>query len=261
MIFIQQRKKDLFFCQNQLMKAALVTGTSYGIGKSITEALLREGWKVYGLSRTRPKFSSERFVWLQCDLSKGNQIEKALKTISELTLDALVSNAGVIIEEAASAVSVGSYEKTFSINLLAPMLIIQALRDKIVQATIISVSSVSDRLPDANMALYCSSKAANTQYFDALAQELKDARVYTLLPDYVDTPMLRTSPPSDKDFNWGVIIQPTDIAKLSVDLIAGRIKLESGTNIIIVTDALKGSWDRTEKLYGFNTDTSELIKL
>jgi NAD(P)-dependent dehydrogenase (short-subunit alcohol dehydrogenase family) len=243
------------------MKTALVTGASYGIGKSITQLLLQQGWKVYGLSRTKPNFADNQLVWVECDLSKASQIEQALKTVSEPTLDALISNAGIFIEEAASAVSVASYEKTFSVNLLAPMLIVQGLRDKIRHATIISVSSVSDRLPEPHMALYCSSKAANSQYFDALAQDLSDAKVYVLLPDYVDTPMLRSSPPDTHDFNWEVIIPPSAIASLSLDLITGHITLDSGTNIIIVTNALKESLTNTEKLYGFNTDTSELIKL
>ena len=243
------------------MKTAVVTGASYGIGESASEALLQAGWKIYGVSRSRPKFRTDRFVWLGCDLSKSEDIDQALQTIREPTLDALVSNAGIVIEEAASEVTLSSYQKTFSVNVLAPMLLVAALRDKIRHATIISVSSVSDRLPDSGIALYCSSKAANTQYFDALARELLDAKVYTLLPDYVDTPMLRTTPPAATDFNWDVIIHPADVAKLCINLVAGHLKLESGANIIVVTNALKGSWNSVEKLYGFNTDTGELTRL
>ncbi|MDB5178345.1 MAG: putative oxidoreductase [Patescibacteria group bacterium] len=243
------------------MKTAVVTGASYGIGKAATDVLLQRGWKVYGLSRSQSAISNNHFVWLQCDLSKSDHIEKSLKAISEPTLDALISNAGVVLDEAASDVALASYEQTFSVNVLAPMLIVAALRDKISHATIISVSSVSDRLPEARFALYCSSKAANTLYFNALARELQDANVYTLLPDYVDTPMLRDTPPSAKDFDWDVIIQPPDIARLCGDLISGRIAVESGANIIIVTEALKESLTSVEKLYGFNTDTHTLTKL
>jgi len=243
------------------MKTALITGTSYGIGQSITGTLLQEGWKVYGLSRSEPTFKDKGFTWLQCDLSQPEQIEKSLGGIGEQKLDAVISNAGVVIEEMPSAMSRESYEKTFSVNVLAPMLLVRALGDKINQATIISVSSVSDRLPDAEIALYCSSKAANTLYFNALAKEYKDAKVYTLLPDYVDTPMLRGTPPPDKNFDWSTAIQPADIAKLAGDLVSGRTTLESGANIIIVTDALKGSFISAEKLYGFNTDAGKLVKL
>lgn len=243
------------------MKTAVVTGTSYGIGRSIAGSLLKDGWKVYGLSRSQPEMTNEQFVWLQCDLSQPEQITECLQAVQEPIIDALVSNAGVIEIEKASAVSQTSYEKTFSVNVLAPMLIINALRNKIANATIISISSVSDRIPEASVALYCSSKAANTIYFNALANELKDAKVYTLLPDYVDTPMQHRTNDGNKDFDWSATIKSADVAKLAGDLISGAALVESGGNIIIVTEKLKGDLKSVEKLYGFNTDSSALIKL
>lgn len=129
-------------------KVAVVTGASYGIGESITDALLEEGWKVYGLSRSKPKFDNVYFAWLQCDLSKPEQIAAALQSVTEPRIGALVSNAGVIEVGAASTVSQASYERTFSVNVLAPMLLVSTLHSKIQNATIVSISSVSDRIPE-----------------------------------------------------------------------------------------------------------------
>jgi len=242
------------------MKTAIVTGASYGIGQAIAELLLQEGWKVYGLSRSKPKFDNQRFAWLQCDLSRSKDIQTSVAAIDESKLDALISNAGVFVEEKASATSQKAYEHTFSVNVLAPMLLVSGLRDKIRHATIISISSASDRWPNGDYSLYCSSKAANTMYFNSLAKDLKTARIYTLCPDYVDTPMIRGDI-TDPDFKWDEIIQPKDIAKLCDDLIVGRCDVPSGTNIIVVTEALKDTFVSVEKLYGFNTDTNELTKL
>ncbi len=243
------------------MKTAVVTGVSYGIGRSITEVLLDQGWKVYGLSRSEPDLKNERLVWLQCDLSQSEQIATCLSVITEPVIDALVSNAGVIVIEDASNVSKASYDKTFSVNVLAPMLIVNALRDKISGATIISISSVSDRIPEADIALYCSSKAANTLYFNSLADELKNAKIVTLLPDYVDTPMLRTSMADDKDFDWSKTIRSEDIAALCNDIISDKSSIESGGNVIVVTEKLKDDLRSVEKLYGFNTDVGLLTRL
>jgi len=243
------------------MKTAVVTGASYGIGKSITETLLKDGYKVYGLSRSKPDLADQQFVWLQCDLTQPAQIESCLQTISEPTIDVLISNAGVIDIENASEATPASYEKTFSVNVLAPMLVVRALRDKIQTATIISVSSVSDRFPAADVALYSSSKAAITIYFGSLADELKGAKVYSLLPDYTDTPMQHQTSDNNKGFDWSATLKPEEIAQFTGDLLAGKFSLESGANIIIINEKLKADLENPEKLYGFNTDTNELTKL
>lgn len=243
------------------MKTAVVTGVSYGIGKSIAESLLRGGWKVYGLSRSKPEFATKHFTWLECDLSKPEQIPISLAFVTEPSVDALISNAGVIVIENASDVSRESYEQTFTVNVLAPMLIVNTLATKLKNAAIISVSSVSDRIPEADVALYASSKAANTLYFNSLADELKQAKVITLLPDYVDTPMLRSTMGDSKTFDWDATIKSEDVAKLCSGILSGSVAVESGANVIIVTEKLKGDLKSVEKLYGFNTDTRELIKL
>jgi NAD(P)-dependent dehydrogenase (short-subunit alcohol dehydrogenase family) len=242
------------------MKTAIITGTSSGIGQLTAEQLIEAGWKVYGMSRTQPSINHTSFVWVKCDLASSDTITSSLKEIIEPSIDLLVSNAGVAFEEPASAATHESYTKIFSVNVLAPMLLVNALKDKITHATIISVSSVSDRLVEKDFALYCSSKAANTRYFESLADELINANVFTLLPDYVDTPMLRELQ-AGRDFEWDITIKPRDVAKLTVDLACGNVKPETGSNIIIVTNGLKEDLESREKLYGFNTDTNELFKL
>lgn len=242
------------------MKSAVITGTSSGIGKVAAVQLLNKGWKVYGLSRSKPDIDHNSFVWLECDLAKSDTIATLLEQIDEPTINLVVSNAGVAFEEPATAATRLSYEKMFSVNVLAPMLLVNHLRDKIVNATIISVSSVSDRLVEKDFALYCSSKAANTRYFEALADELTDAKVVNLLPDYVDTPMLRELQ-EGRDFDWQSTIKVEDVAKLIVDIASNNLSVGSGSNIIIVTDGLTEDFVSREKLYGFNTDTGKLIKL
>lgn len=243
------------------MKTALVTGTSYGMGEAIARKLLAEDWKVYGVSRSKGKLYHDNFRWIKCDLADQHQIESCLSAITENSLDAFISNAGVIIVEDATEVSRQAYEATFSVNVLAPMLLVHNLKPKIKKATIISISSVADRLPEPAIALYCSSKAANTSYFNSLAQELTSADVITILPDYVETPMLHSTMDSDKTFDWTCTINPDDIAKLCSDIINKIKKIETGSNIIVVTEALKEDLRDTEKLCSFNTDTQQLATL
>lgn len=242
------------------MKIAIITGVSSGIGQELAKRLLTMGWKVYGLSRRDPGIQNDAFVWIECDLAQADAIYESLQSVSEPGIDLLVSNAGVAFEEPATAANKDSYEKMFTVNVLAPILVVNSLRSKLAKAVIITVSSVSDRLVDKDFALYCSSKAANTRYFESLADELKDAKVYGLLPDYVDTPMLRELQ-EGRNFDWDGTIKVGDLAGFTVELTLGKHDLESGSNIIVVTNGLIKDLKNQEKLYGFNTDTQELKKL
>ncbi len=241
-------------------KIAVVTGTSSGIGKATAEQLLNHGWKVYGLSRSKSAIDNPNFIWIACDLADDNEIAAATRQIDEPTIDLLVSNAGIAFEELASAVTRRSYEEIYSVNVLAPMLLINCLRRKIEHAAIISVSSVSDRLVEEDFALYCSSKAANTRYFEAVAAEFTNAKVVTLLPDNVDTAMLRALV-IGRDFDWAGTINASDMAQLIIDITAGKLAVDSGSNIIVVTNRMTEDLEYREKLFGFNTDTGELIEL
>lgn len=242
------------------MKTAIITGASSGIGKSVAEQLLEEGWKVYGLSRSKPAIDNENLVWVECDLANPTSIKNAAQAVAEPAVDFFLSNAGVAFEEPASEVTEASYDKMFSVNVLAPMLLVNAFKEKIAQAVVISISSVSDRITEKDFALYCASKAAITRYFEAVAQDLAQAKVYSLLLDYVDTPMLHELQ-DGRDFDWSATLKVEDVAKLSVELVAGKHGLPSGSNVIVINNALKDDMEPVEKLYGFNADISEMIKL
>ena len=241
------------------MNTALVTGVSRGIGETITSQLLDRRWKVYGISRSKPKHQRGNFQWLECDLADADSITRSLAEITEVSVDLLVSNAGVAFKEPATAATPDSYRKMFTVNVLAPMLLVSVLGDKLNHSTVISVSSVSDRLIEGNLALYCASKAANTRFFEAVAAELPRAKVFTLLPDYVDTQMLRDL--EDPDFDWPGSLHADDVARLAIDLAFGTVAIDSGSNIIVINNKLQEDLGSREKLYGFNTDTGTLAKI
>ena len=242
------------------MKVAVVTGASSGIGEGVIKSLLNDDWKVYGVSRSKPNLDGEGFFWLKCDLSKSLEIRDAFARISEPAVDLLISNAGVAFEEPATEVTVESFNRMYTVNVLAPMIIVASLKQKLFKSTIISISSVSDRFVEKDFVLYGSSKAANTRYFDTLASELPDARVYALLPDYVDTPMLRKSQ-EGTDFDWSKTLTVQDLVALMMDLESGKHIVDSGSNIIVVNERMKEDLLPTEKLFGYNADTGELSQL
>ena len=72
---------------------ALVTGASSGIGAAIVERLLRDGWRVTGISRRPGTFDHPAFAHLSLDLADVDAIKAA---VADLAPTALVHAAGML---------------------------------------------------------------------------------------------------------------------------------------------------------------------
>lgn len=72
---------------------ALVTGASSGIGAAIVERLLRDGWRVTGISRRPAPFDHPAFDHVSLDLADVDAIAAAVADIAPI---ALVHAAGVL---------------------------------------------------------------------------------------------------------------------------------------------------------------------
>jgi 3-oxoacyl-[acyl-carrier protein] reductase len=75
-------------------RRALVTGSSSGIGRTIAQALLADGWHVSGLDVAPAAISHGRFVPIVVDLCDGSAAAAA--ATAALPLHALVHSAGVM---------------------------------------------------------------------------------------------------------------------------------------------------------------------
>lgn len=73
---------------------AIVTGTSSGIGQSIAQALLADGWRVTGFDLAPPSIASKGFAAKAVDLTDGNAAQAAAAAAGPV--QALVHAAGVL---------------------------------------------------------------------------------------------------------------------------------------------------------------------
>jgi NAD(P)-dependent dehydrogenase (short-subunit alcohol dehydrogenase family) len=244
---------------NMETKVAVVSGTSSGIGKAICEKLLSENYKVYGISRNQSIFDNQNFTSIQVDLCDEKNYEIILSKINEEKIDLLVNNAGVCFEVNGLEFTKNNFESMFFTNFRAPILLTQTLKNKLTSGLVINISSVSDRIVGEKYGLYCSSKAALNKYFEVIALEEKQIKFVSVLPSFVDTPMIR--PYHENDLNWNEILKPNQIADFVKLIIESGNKFASGTKIIVVTNSLKDDLEYKEDLWGYNVDTKELIKL
>ena len=98
------------------MKVAVITGASSGIGLETAKLLVKKGWKVYGLSRSKPEVEGKNFVFLECNVTKSEQLKKAQERIKE-PIDLLLPNAGTRVKGKLVEASEEEFDKMMDITL------------------------------------------------------------------------------------------------------------------------------------------------
>ncbi len=107
---------------------ALVTGGSRGIGRAIVARLLKDGYEVLNFSRTPAAQSLSGETFESVDLMNSAATAQAIAHWTEQReIVHLVNNAGMIHVADLEAVTAAQVQEMVNLNLMAPMLLTQAL--------------------------------------------------------------------------------------------------------------------------------------
>jgi NAD(P)-dependent dehydrogenase (short-subunit alcohol dehydrogenase family) len=188
-------------------KTALVTGANKGIGFEVTRELARLGLRVFlgarnakaGQAAMEKLKSAGDVVFLEIDISNEKSIRAAAAELGRESdrLDVLVNNAGILLDDDASALSITPeiFETTLRTNTLGPWLVTQAfvpLLEKSAGPRIVNVSSGGGQLEDGAdgwAPAYCVSKTALNGVTVQLAAALPKFAVNSVCPGWVRTDM------------------------------------------------------------------------
>lgn len=154
---------------------AIVTGASRGIGEGIALRLAAAGMQVFGVSR-----SPGEAVHLECDLTDPSASERVLAGALAAygRVDALVNNAGLLLEANCWEQSDEDIDAMLAINLTVPFLLAQAVAGhwvkEGVQGTIVNVCSIESQVgwADPPQAAYAATKGGLLGLTRAQALEL-----------------------------------------------------------------------------------------
>ena len=184
-------------------KVAVVTGASKGIGASIAKHFAAEGAKVV-VNYASSKEAADNVVKaitdkggvaisVQADVSKEADVVRLFEETKKAfgTLDILVNNAVYQGYAPIEGVLVETFHQSFNVNVLGPILTIQAalklFGDK--GGNIINISSGASKMPLPGASLYSASKAALDAITISLSKELgaKNIRINSILPGATET--------------------------------------------------------------------------
>lgn len=227
-------------------KTAVVTGASRGIGRSLVQALVKEGYEVWALARAADALESlERESGgavrpLAIDVADEAAVVAASKRILEAgTPRVLVNNAGITVSAPLNKTSTQDFQKVMAVNVTAPFLFSRELIPAMAAAgggRVINIGSIAATRGVKYTSAYCASKHALLGLTRSLAVEWarKNVTVNIVNPGWVETDMLtsakaaisKSTGRSEQEAHaalanmnaLGRVIQPEEVAALCVFL-------------------------------------------
>ena len=156
------------------MKTILVTGGSTGIGKSIGELLVKQGFTVFGTSRNPEKYPRSVFRLLAMDVRDTVSIANVVREIG--TIDVLINNAGVGIAGAIEELPEAEIKNNFEVNFFGPIAVMKAVLPTMraqKSGLIVNVTSIAGFMGLPYRGVYSASKSALSILSEAMAMEVK----------------------------------------------------------------------------------------
>ena len=211
-------------------RKVLVTGSSDGIGRSITLSLLKSGAKVIGLAGDHSKFNPETKNYIKYKTDFSNE-EILLNTITKIIkdhkdLDCLVSNAGFGKFGSLETFSTKEINDFIFTNLTSHMILTNKILPhlkKIRKGNIIFIGSESALKGGKNGSLYSAAKFGLRGFSQSIREESCSKNIHVSL---INPGMVRTSFFNNLDFMPGEdksnAIEPDDIGKIIIDILSTR---------------------------------------
>ena len=208
---------------------AVVTGASSGIGFEISKMLITLGYEVFGIGRdfSKIEYDDEKFIKIESDLSKKNEILK-LKKLKNISI--LVNSAGVGYFGGHEQLSIENIQEMIQVNLTAPLIISRLFLNDLKKNSgyIFNINSISALKPAIFGAVYGASKAGLRHFGNSLFNEARKSglKVVNINPDITKTAWFDNLNFSYSDDPQSYI-EPKSIAKLIKNII------ELGDNTVI----------------------------
>ena len=204
----------------------VITGANRGIGLAMCTHFKAQGDKVFALCRNSSTDLEELNVNVieGIDVASDIGVENMVAALSNVDIDVLVCNAGILRDESLSQLNLDTIREQFEINALAPLRVVVSLQANLNEGAKVALitsrmGSISDNTSGGRYG-YRMSKAALNAAAMSLSHDLASKKIAVGIyhPGYVQTEMV----------NYGGDISASDSAKKLVGLINQLTQDQSG---------------------------------
>jgi NAD(P)-dependent dehydrogenase (short-subunit alcohol dehydrogenase family) len=227
-------------------RAVLVTGGAKGIGRAVAARLLQEGWAVLILDRDREAGAAA----LQA-LAAGERLRLAVGDVAEEAvvagavaqvlagfgrLDAVVSNAGVMVREPVTELGLEEWQRVLGTNLTAAFLLAKHAAPHLRRAkgAIVTIASTRALQSEPDTEAYSASKGGLVALTHALAVSLgPDVRVNGVAPGWIHTSAEALSEADHAQHPVGRVGRPEDVAAMVSWLLGPESGFVTGAQFVV----------------------------
>lgn len=234
------------------MDLVIVTGSSKGLGLAICKRLLKENYKVVGISRsvtnefTKLQEQNSKNLFLEIyDFANTEDIQPLVRKITKSygPIYGLINNAALGHDGVLATMHETQIKELIAVNIEAPILLTKYVSRSMLmklRGRVINISSIIATTGFNGLSVYGATKAALNGFTKSLSRELGKAKitVNTIAPGYMETAMTsglqgeklesikRRSP-------LGSLATVDDVAASVIYLLSEDAKRVTGTTITV----------------------------
>ena len=235
-------------------KTALITGANGGIGLSLCLRYAKEGCNVIFTVRSeknrrvtyeylRKNYPEGKYFGYLLDLCCVNSIEQFLLECSDINIDIVINNAGVLSDIDRNGlfrkVKKEYFEKSFNTNLIGMKIltdsIIKKAKENDAKCSIINITSICSLYKNFQFTPYGISKSGVSSYTKVFKKKYPDFNIHAIAPGCVATGMVNYKLGDDLSYGHNILQRVAlteEIASLSAFLSSDYGRYISNTPII-----------------------------